>query len=111
MINVQLNRTFYEENKPGTQDSVVRKYRTTDIRKGLKITLGWDSIFLVALGTRYLMRMLRGYGVTFLIIQGYTLYFWHVAGEFGKVLGTAVAGASALWLVFWFEKQRKEKQV
>ena len=26
------------------------------------------------MGARYLMRMLRGYGVTFLIIQGYTLY-------------------------------------
>ena len=63
------------------------------------------------MGTRYLMRMLRGYGVTFLIIQGYTLYFWHVAGELGIVLGSAVAGASALALVFCFEKQRKEKQV
>ena len=60
--------------------------------------------------TRYLMRMLRAYGVMFLIIQGYTLYFRHVAGKLGIVLGTAVAGASALGLVFWFEKQRKEKQ-
>jgi len=34
-----------------------------------------------------------------------------VAGELGIVLGSAVAGASALWLVFWFEKQKKEKQV
>jgi hypothetical protein len=68
------------------------------------------NIVLIALGTRYLMRMLRGYGVTFLIIQGYTLYFWHVAGELGIVLGSAVAGASALGLVFWFEKQRKGKQ-
>jgi hypothetical protein len=69
------------------------------------------NIALIALGTRYLMRMLRGYGVTFLIIQGYTLYFWHVAGELGIVLGSAIAGASALGLVFWFEIQRKEKQV
>ena len=68
------------------------------------------NIVLIVLGTRYLMRMLRGYGVTFLIIQGYTLYFWHVAGELGIVLGSAVAGVSALGLVFWFEKQRKEKQ-
>ena len=68
------------------------------------------NVALVILGTRYLMRMLRGYGVTFLIIQGYTLYFWYVAGELGIVLGSAVAGGSALALVFWFEKQRKEKR-
>lgn len=67
------------------------------------------NMALVTLGTRHLIRMLRGYGVTFLIIQGYTLYFWHVAGELGIVLGSAVAGFSALGLVFWFEKQRKEK--
>ncbi len=69
------------------------------------------NIALIILGTKYLMRMLRGYGITFLIIQGYTLYFWHIAGELGIVLGSAVAGGTALWLVFWFEKQRKEKQV
>lgn len=57
-----------------------------------------------------MIRMLRGYGATFLIIQGYTLYFWHIAGHLGIVLGSALAGASALGLVFWFEKQRKEKQ-
>lgn len=68
------------------------------------------NIALVVLGTRYLVRMLRGYGVTFLIIQGYTLYFWHIAGELGIVLGSAVAGFSALGLVFWFEKTRKKNQ-
>lgn len=68
------------------------------------------NIALIVLGTHYLMRMLRGYGVTFLIIQGYTLYFWHVAGDLGGVLGSAVAGFAALGLLLWFEKQRKEKQ-
>jgi hypothetical protein len=62
---------------------------------------------LLFLGAKYLMRMLRGYGVTFLIIQGYTLFFWHVYGELGYILGSAVAGASALGLVFWFEKQKR----
>ena len=70
----------------------------------------FTSILVCPMDAPHMMRMLRGYGVTFLIIQGYTLYFWHVAGEFGKVLGTAVAGASALGFVFWFEKQKKEKQ-
>jgi len=50
-------------------------------------------------------------GIAFLIIQGYILYFWHVAGELGIVLGAAVAGGSALWPVFWFEKLSKEKHV
>jgi len=68
------------------------------------------NVALIVLGTRYLMRMLRGYGITFLIIQGYTLYFWHIAGELGLVLGSAVAGGSALALVFWLEKQRKLAQ-
>src|SRR3972149_5448649 len=79
----------------------------------LLFNLMWagGNIALIVLGTKYMMRMLRGYGITFLIIQGYTLYFWHIAGELGIVLGAAVAGGSALWLVFWFEKQRKEKQV
>lgn len=34
----------------------------------------------------------------------------NVAGELGIILGSAVAGASALALVFWFEQQRREKQ-
>jgi hypothetical protein len=32
-------------------------------------------------------------------------------GELGIILGSAIAGGSVLVLVFWFEKQRKEKQV
>jgi hypothetical protein len=65
------------------------------------------NIGLLFLGGKYLMRMLRGYGVTFLIIQGYTLFFWHVYGEIGYILGSAVAGAGALGLVFWFEKRKR----
>ena len=65
------------------------------------------NIGLLVFGSKYLMRMLRGYGVTFLIIQGYTLFFWHVYGELGYILGSAVAGASALGLVYRFEKQKR----
>lgn len=67
------------------------------------------NIGLLFLGAKYLMRMLRGYGVTFLIIQGYTLFFWHVYGDLGLILGSAVAGASALGLVFWLEEQRRTR--
>ncbi|MEQ8289958.1 MAG: DUF2157 domain-containing protein [Gammaproteobacteria bacterium] len=65
------------------------------------------NIGLIALGTKTLMRMLRGYGVTFLIIQGYTLFFWHIYGELGYILGSAVAGGSALALVYWFENRKQ----
>lgn len=61
------------------------------------------NILLVLLGNRYLMRMLRGYGSTFLIIQGYTIYFRHIAGELGLVLGSVLAEVSALALVLWWE--------
>ena len=67
------------------------------------------NIGLVVLGSKYPMRMLRGYGVTFLIIQGYTLFFWHIYGELGYILGSAIAGASALGLVFWFEKEKLKR--
>ena len=65
------------------------------------------NVGLLALGTKYLMRMLRGYGATFLIIQGYTLFFWHVYGDLGPILGNAMAGATALGLVFWLEKKMR----
>lgn len=77
----------------------------------LSFNLLWagGNVLLVMLGTKYMMRMLRGYGVTFLIIQGYTLYFWHVYAELGYIFGSALAGASALGLVFWLENKRKSK--
>lgn len=65
------------------------------------------NLTLLWLGNLIQLRMARGYAITFLIIQGYTLYFWHVAGELGPVLGTFIAGASALALVSWLEKIRR----
>jgi len=66
------------------------------------------NVTLLLAGTRYGLRMLRGYGLTFLIIQGYTLYFWKVAKHLGPVLATFLAGASLLALVFVMESKRRE---
>lgn len=68
------------------------------------------NVGLLLAGTRYGLRMLRGYGLTFLIIQGYTLYFWKVASHLGPVLATFVAGSSLLALVFLLESKRREKR-
>ncbi len=89
-----------------------RWYRSTDNEIFL-FNLLWagSNVVLLGLGVRYLFRMLRGYATTFLIIQGYTLYFWHVYGELGFIFGSALAGGSALALVIWFEKQKKNNTV
>lgn len=70
----------------------------------------WAGVngLLLWLGGRFRLRMLRGYAITFLIIQGYTQYFWHVAPAFGVVLGTFIAGAIAFGLLRWFERSRSD---
>jgi hypothetical protein len=67
---------------------------------------GWNA-GLLWFGARESVRMLRGFGATFLIIQGYTLFFWHVAGEIGWLFSTLVAGGSALGLVALLEQRRR----
>lgn len=69
----------------------------------------WASFNAVLLwfGSRYQLRMLRGYAITFLIIQGYTLYFWKIARHMGFVAATFVAGAATLGLVIYMESKRR----
>jgi hypothetical protein len=62
---------------------------------------------LLWFGSRYQLRMLRGYAITFLIIQGYTLYFWKIAQHMGFVAATFVAGAATLGLVIYMESKRR----
>jgi len=71
---------------------------------------GGGNIGLLLLGKRRELRMARGYAITFLIIQGYTLYFWHIAGQLGPVLGTLIAGLSAMTLVALLEQRRRREQ-
>jgi len=56
------------------------------------------NIALVWLGARLAMRMLTGYGATFLIIQIYTLFFAHLAEHLGLLLSLLIAGGGALAL-------------
>ena len=68
---------------------------------GLNVSLVW-------LGARLAMRMLTGYGATFLIIQIYTLFFAHLAEDFGWLLSLLITGGGALALTFWLEQRRRE---
>ncbi len=65
------------------------------------------NIVLIGLGARWAMRMLTGYGATFLIIQIYTLFFAHLAEHLGLLLSLLIAGGGALALTFWLERRRR----
>lgn len=65
------------------------------------------NVALVWLGARRAMRMLTGYGATFLVIQIYTLFFAHPAEHLGLLLSLLIAGGSALALTFWLEQRRR----
>lgn len=69
-----------------------------------------SNALLLYLGSRFGLRMLRGYGITFLIIQAYTLFFWQIAGELGPVLSTFIAGGVTLGLVVHLEKRRRQRR-
>ena len=70
----------------------------------------WASlnVALIGLGARLAMRMLTGYGATFLIIHIYTLFFAHLAQHLGLLLSLLIAGGGALGLTFYLEKRRRE---
>lgn len=73
------------------------------------IWLGFNAT-LLALGTRFGLRMLRGYAITFFVIQAYTIYFWKIAGHLGPVFGTFLAGAVTLGAVLYLESRRRARQ-
>jgi hypothetical protein len=62
---------------------------------------------LIVVGARLAFRMLTAYGATFLIIQGYTLFFAHAADTIGYVTSSFLAGGAALALAFILEKHRR----
>jgi hypothetical protein len=64
---------------------------------------------LLWIGNRYRLRMLRGYAMTFIIIQLYTLFFWKIAGHLGGIMATFVAGAVTLALVLVLESKRRSQ--
>lgn len=65
---------------------------------------------LLHLGLRYQLRMLRAFAVTYLIIQGYTLFFWYLAEHLGPILSLALGGGAALGLVAHLESRRRAAQ-
>lgn len=71
------------------------------------ILWGGLNVALVGLGAHRAMRMLTGYGATFLVIQIYTLFFAHLAEHLGLLLSLLIAGGGALALTFWLERQRR----
>lgn len=64
---------------------------------------------LVWLGARWAMRMLTGYGVTFLVIQLYTLFFAHLAEDLGWLVSLLITGSSALALTFYLERRWRQR--
>ena len=69
------------------------------------------NLAILKLGSLYGLRMFRGYAITYLVIQGYTLYFCHVAGHLGPVFATFLAGAVTLGLVIHLESRRRTRKV
>jgi hypothetical protein len=69
----------------------------------------WAALngLLLYIGARFGLRMLRGYAVTFLVIQAYTVFFWQIAGHLGPVLSTFIAGSVTLAAVVHFERRRR----
>lgn len=65
------------------------------------------NVTLIGLGARLVLRMLTGYGATFLVIQIYTLYFAHLADDLGLPLSLLIAGSGALGLTFYLERWRR----
>ena len=65
---------------------------------------------LVFVGSKYLYRMLVGYGVTFSIIQGYTLFFQHFARALDPMLTMVIAGGSAMYLASNLEKRLRVRR-
>ena len=92
----------------GNYGSIFSRYLETAVELLLFNAL-WAG-FNVALlwhGSKFGLRMLRGYAVTYLTIQAYTIYFWHIAEHLGPILATFLAGAATLALVIHFESKRR----
>ncbi len=59
----------------------------------------WASfnVTLLVVGSCYGLRMLRAYAITFLVIQGYTLYFWIIAQHLGAVFFNFLGWSHHAW--------------
>ena len=76
----------------------------TRFRRRAQVIARWRCPSVISDGA------LRGYAVTFLIIQAYTVYFRWIAGAIGLVFGTFLAGCVTLWPVFFIEQRRRGRR-
>ena len=63
------------------------------------------NVLFIYMGSRYAVRMVVAYGVTFLIIQGYTLYFDHIASALPAFMSFGIAGIAGLVLAWTLERR------
>lgn len=93
----------------GNYGSIFNSYLESS-RELLLFGILWAGFNVVLLnaGARFGLRMLRGYAITFLIIQGYTLYFWQVARHMDIIFSVFLAGAVTLGLVVMLESKRRD---
>jgi hypothetical protein len=66
-----------------------------------------SNAVLFVVGARRSDRMFTGYAITYGVIQGYTVFFAHVAGHLGGILSSLITGVSALLLVMTLERKRR----
>lgn len=93
-------------------------YENYDVRWGdtegerLAYSLLWAIVAGAGLfaGARFNLRLLRGYGLTFLIINLYTFYFQFVAANSGELwfLHLLLTGGSLLALGLYLERSRRQ---
>lgn len=96
----------------GSYDLIDGPWRLAADAELLAFNLLWAlvSLGLLALGVRLRFGMLVGYGVTFFIIQLYTLFFTQLAETLGWVLSLLMAGTGLLALVTWLESRRRQRR-
>ncbi|WP_448091613.1 hypothetical protein [Pseudomonas lini] len=97
----------------GNYDLIDRPWHLADDGELLVFNLLWAlvSLGVLAVGLRLRFGMLVGYGVTFLIIQLYTLFFTQLAETLGWLASLLMAGGGSLALVIWLESQRQTRRV
>lgn len=96
-------------------------YENLDVRwsgtdgERLIFSLLWAALAGACLyaGARTGMQLLRGYGLTFLIINLYTFYFQFVAAHSGALwfLHLLLGGGSLLWLGFYLERRHSRARL
>jgi hypothetical protein len=94
----------------GWFEKEVRWEGTTGQRLGFSLLWGLCSLAAIFGGARYGLRILRSYGLTFLIIDVYTFYFQFVVVKSPEAwfLHLLLGGGSMVALGLWLDARRKQ---